>query len=177
MKQIAHREPSDWYAITPERQVGGQCLITQWRLPYDSIVPRPCAMDDALGSSEGVRMALDDVCLTCPLRTDPPRAWCLHVSAEPERDSASSCKRPCITSRSIRRVTETRGSHEGSLFPLATTLEYPVCSWSGRCTWVSWHPPSSGRRGTLLRPVPSEDQFHTAINFEESSRRKSCVVY
>lgn len=54
---------------------------------------------------------LDDVCLPFGGRSSPSQ--CLHMSAQSERNSFSSCKRLCITRRSITgytRVGRTRGA-------------------------------------------------------------------
>lgn len=118
-----------------------QCLITQRRLPYDSIVPRPCAVVD-VRNSFARRMA--SMMCVYPLGADPPRASvyiCRHSQKGTRSPRANDCALPVGVSR-VTRAWVARGEP----FSASSTLEYPV---RGRQTWVSC-PPSSVRRSSRL---------------------------
>lgn len=140
-EQIAFRESSDRHAIMLERQVGGQCLITQRAdfLMTPLCLARPCSPDDRAeqdGHSDRARL----VCSSRP--KDPPRGRCLHVSAPLERNSFSSCKRLCITGQGITGYTRAWVASRGEPFSSSSTRRMCV---RGRDTWVSCPPYSATR--------------------------------
>lgn len=132
-KQIAFREVSDRYAIMPKRQVGRQCLVTQSRLPYDSIVPRPCTMNVTrcsllLREKDG----LDDVCLPFGNQSSPAGVYTCRQSQKGTRSlRANDCALPA-------RVSRVTGAWvaRGETFSVSSAPVYPV---RGRDTWVSAH--------------------------------------
>lgn len=151
-----------------EGQVGGQCLIIQSQLPYDSIVRRPCTMDVVDGRP--ARRMASMMCAYPLVVRDQSSTTDVYMRRHSQKGTRSPRANDCALPRRVSRVALAWVAM-GALFPPRPRRNIS-CTWSGHVGVV----PTFFRVVRALRVIPTSflDEFLGAFtvvgNFKGAGR-------